>query len=224
MIINRVFNFIGYRFINFAFRLDNRHKYPDEEHIRYKKEDPYDIKRIEYSLNENSLVVDVGGLTGDWASKIYCRYSCYIDIYEPHPELSKIAMLNFETNSKVVIYPFGLSDKEGEMVLYGDWLNASLYKNDWEKHNVVNIKKASEIFKKYKHIDLLKLNVEGSEYNILPDLINNFDMKNIDNILIQFHNTVNDYKKKRDIIRKGLSKTHKMDWNYDYIFESWGRK
>ena len=224
MIINRIFNFIGFRFINLAFRLDNRHKQPDDETIRYKKDDPYDMKRIEYPLNENSMVVDVGGLTGDYAARIYCRYSCNIDVYEPHPELSKMAKMNFKTNPKVVIYPFGLSNKEGEMILYGDWLNASLYKNDWGGHSIVNIKKASDVFKKYKHIDLLKLNVEGSEYDILPDLINNFDMKKINYINIQFHNTVKDYVEKRDDIQKGLSKTHKLDWNYDFIHESWSRK
>lgn len=222
MILNRVFNFIGYRFVNLALNFDNRHQYPKQEEKRYKKEDPYEMKRIEYPLNKNSVVVDIGGLTGDFASRIYCRYSCNIDIYEPHPILSKIAELNFKSNPKVTVYSFGLSDREDTMTLYGDYWNASLYKNDHGNENVVDIKRASDVFKKYSHIDLLKLNVEGAEYDILPDLINNYDMKRIDNIQIQFHTTVNDYANKRDDIRKGLLKTHWMNWNYDYIFESWG--
>jgi len=221
MILNRVLNFIGYRFINLALDLDNRHQYPTKEYERYKREDPNEMKRVTYPLNKDSLVVDVGGLTGDWASRIYCLYSCNVDVYEPHPILSLKAQLNFETNNKVYVRDFGLSNKDSMMELYGDWHNASLYKNDTGSVTKVPVYQASEILKKYEHIDLLKLNVEGAEYNILPDLIANFDMTKINDIQIQFHRNVPDYDKKRDAIRKDLSKTHTMNWCYDYIFENW---
>ena len=109
MILNRIFNFVGYRFVNLALDFDNRHQYPKLEEARYKKEDPHEMKRVDYPLNEKSRVVDIGGLTGDFASRIYCRYSCYVDIYEPHPILCKIAEMNFEGNSNIIVYPFGLS-------------------------------------------------------------------------------------------------------------------
>ena len=221
MYLNRIFNFIGYRFVNLALDFDNRHQYPKLEEARYKKEDPHEMKRVTYPLTTDSVVVDIGGLTGDFASRIYCRYSCTIDIYEPHPALSKIAEMNFEGNPYVIVYPVGLSNKKDTMILYGDYWNASLYKNDCGNKNEVKIQKASDVFVHYDHIDLLKLNVEGAEYDILPDLIANYDMRKIDNIQIQFHQTVEGYSDKRDKIREGLSKTHTMDWCYDYIFENW---
>lgn len=224
MIINRILNFIGYRFINLALDFDNRHQYPKKEEARYKKDDPYEMIRVTYPLTTDSLVVDVGGLTGDWASRIYCRYSCYIDIFEPHPVLSLQAMRNFGGNDHVVVLPYGLSSQDGEMNLYGDFYNASLYKNDYGTTHTVRIRKASDVFKELysgQTIDLLKLNVEGAEYDILPDLIMNFDMNRIENIQIQFHQTVDGYAAKREAIRRDLSKTHKMTWGYDYIFENW---
>jgi len=221
MILNRLFNFIGYRFINLALDLDNRHQYPVEEYERYKLEDPHEMLRVTYPLNKDSLVVDVGGLTGDWASRIYCLYSCNIDIYEPHPVLSTEAKLNFEPNKKVYINGFGLGNKDDMMELYGDYWNASLYKNDCGNVTKVPILQASKVFDKYKYIDLLKLNVEGAEYDILPDLIANYDMSKIKNIQIQFHRNVPNYSRRRDDIRNDLSKTHTMNWCYDYIFENW---
>jgi FkbM family methyltransferase len=221
MILNKLLNFIGYRCINIALELDNCHHYPTEEYKRYKLEDPHEMKRVTYPLNKDSLVVDVGGLTGDWASRIYCLYSCNVDVYEPHPDLSLKANLNFATNQKVHIYGFGLSNKDDMMQLYGDYWNASLYKNDCGNVTEVPIRQASNVFNKYKHIDLLKLNVEGAEYDILPDLIANFDMTKINDIQIQFHRNVPGYDEKRDVIRKGLSETHTMNWCYDYIFENW---
>ncbi|MFA5715693.1 MAG: FkbM family methyltransferase, partial [Candidatus Paceibacterota bacterium] len=70
-------------------------------------------------------------------------------------------------------------------------------------------------------IDLLKLNVEGAEYKILPDLIKNYDMRKINNILIQFHRNCPDYNSQQGEIRASLSRTHRQVFNYDYIFEHW---
>jgi FkbM family methyltransferase len=224
MIPVRILNYIGYRAIEIAQRMDNIGKYPPEEHARYLKEDPYDMKRVTYPLNSDSLVVDIGGLTGDWAARIYCLYSCNIDIYEPHPVLSEQARLNFATNPKVNVYGYGLSDQWGMMTLYGDQHASSLYPNESGDKHQVSIEKASTEFnKKYgdKQIALLKLNVEGAEYGIMPDLLNNYDIKNITDIQIQFHTNVKNHEKKRDKIREQLAKTHYCSWNYDWIFENW---
>ncbi len=221
MILIRVLNFIGYRCINLAFDIDNVHHYPKEEYERYILEDPHGMLRVTYPLNKDSLVVDVGGLTGDWASRIYCLYSCNVDIYEPCPTLFNQAQMNFERNQKVRVFGYGLSNKDDTMKLYGDSQNASLYKNDRGNVTTVLILQASKIFTKYNHIDLLKINVEGAEYDILPDLISNYDMTKITDIQIQFHKNVPDCDKKRDAIRRDLSKTHHMNWCYDYIFENW---
>jgi FkbM family methyltransferase len=227
----RGLNFVGYRILNIstffivsAMRLDTIHMYDPKIEALYKTDDPYTMLRVTYPLNENLLVIDVGGLTGDWAARMYCLYSCYIDIYEPHPVMSTQAKMNFKNNSKVIVYPFGLSDQDGTLTLHGNWHNASIYSNDLGTKSIVDIKKASDVFnEKYsnKVIGLLKINVEGAEYHILPDLIKNFDMTKIKELQIQFHCNVDNYSKKRDDIREGLSKTHKCTWNYDYIFENW---
>ena len=227
----KILNFIGYRIVNvgtffnvLALDMDNIHHYPKDSFASFKRDDPNDMKRLLYPLNPNSLVVDVGGFTGDWAARIYCLYSCYIDIYEPHPELAIKCTMNFSGNQKVTTFPYGLGGSTGSLEFYGDNMNASIYKKDTQSVIVVPIKKASDIFKeKYsnEHIDLLKINIEGAEYDMLPDLIENFDMTKITNIQIQFHSVVPDYDKRRDDIRNALSKTHTMTWNYDYIFENW---
>ena len=229
----KIYNYIGYRILNLStffivkgLRADKIHRYNIETEAQYKKEDPYNMKRVTYPLNENSLVIDVGGLTGDWAARMYCLYSCFIDVYEPHPKLSKQAIMNFKGNKKVNIFNFGLGNKNDRLTLYGENANASLHEYDIGFHtqNIVDIKKTSEIFNKLynnKIIDVLKINVEGAEYDILPDLIDNYDMRKIKNLQIQFHTNVDNYDQKRNIIRESLSKTHSKTWDWNYIFENW---
>lgn len=236
MPINKVrfLNFIAYRIINagnaialFALDIDNIHHFLKEDWNKYKQEDPFDMKRVTYPFNENSLIVDIGGFTGDWAMRMYCLYSCFIDIYEPHPVLAAQSIRNFMKNDKVTTYPFGLDNKTAMMTLYGDNMNASLHKNEFGNEIQVPIKRTLDLFnEKYKNktIDLIKINAEGAEYNILMDLLENYDMTTINNIQIEFHKVIPDYDIQRNIISKLLSKTHKRSWNYDYVFENWELK
>ena len=90
-ISHKGFKLYRYRFINLAIDLDNVGTYIPEVKKAIDREDPHDMLRTTYPLNENSLVVDIGGFTGDWAMRMYCLYNCFIDIYEPHPMLAASA-------------------------------------------------------------------------------------------------------------------------------------
>ena len=223
----RALNFIGYRFINLAIEMDNVGTYIPEVKAAIDREDPHDMLRTTYPLNKDSLVVDIGGFTGDWAMRMYCLYSCFIDIYEPHPDLAGDAARNFRGNAKINTYAIGVGGENGILDLYGNTMNASLIPNSIGTVIKVPVRKASELFKERygdREIDLLKINIEGAEYDVVPDLINNWDFSKVYRFLVQFHNSVPGYQEKREACRKLMSKTHMMVWNYDYLFESWVRK
>ena len=39
--------------------------------------------RLNYELNEKSVVIDLGGYEGQWAADIFCKYVCSIHVFEP---------------------------------------------------------------------------------------------------------------------------------------------
>jgi FkbM family methyltransferase len=219
MFISRILNFFGYRLIDLANKLNL------DGYQKYQKDDPEELRYRGFPLTQNSLAVDIGGLTGDWASKIYCRYSCYIDIYEPHPISANKAMLQFLGNPKVEIYPVALSSATGTMELYGEVGTASLYKEgDTTTQHVVQVMKASDVFNqtyKIRDIDILKINIEGAEYNVLDDLLDNYDITKIKRLVVQFHKIGSNYEGKRKSIQDRLSKTHTQKWNFEYVWEYW---
>jgi hypothetical protein len=73
-------------------------------------------------------------------------------------------------------------------------------------------------------VDLLKLNIEGAEYDVLDRIIELNLLPHIKNIQIQFHRFVPDCERRRNVIRNYLSKTHTCVWNYDWIWEGWKLK
>ena len=72
-----------------------------------------------------------------------------------------------------------------------------------------------------KKIDLLKLNIEGGEYDALDDLINSGLLNIITNLQVQFHNFFPDAKKKMLNIHKELRKTHHITYQYEFVMENW---
>jgi FkbM family methyltransferase len=221
-----ILDFIGYRCLNFSYNISKRNRWPEEEQNRFFQEDPFDVKRITYPLNSESLVLDIGGYDGVWAMPVFCRYQPEICIYEPHPKLAEQCRQIFLGNSKVTVVEAGLSDHNGTAKFYGDSPEGSVYKNESRKIIEITLRKASDELKKRfkgRRINLMSINIEGSEYDVLPDLIENYDMTSIDYLIIQFHAIVPDYQKKCAEIRKGLEKTHHLEWKYDMIWESWGR-
>lgn len=218
-----ILNFIGYKLINMARDVSQIHQFPPGAWEEYVKDDPFETRWVTYPLNSLSMVVDVGAYDGDWAKLIYCRYSCFVDMYEPQPKLAEKVQSQICTNQKLLMFNYGLGGDDGKLSFYNCGQQGSLYQTGGGGVQEVLIRKASNIFNlRYRNgIDLFKINTEGAEYQILPDLIQNYDMRKIKYILIAFHSNVKNYKEKILAIRKELEKTHRKIWGVDEVFESW---
>jgi hypothetical protein len=68
---------------------------------------------------------------------------------------------------------------------------------------------------------LIKINVEGAEYPILKNLIDNGDITKIKNLQIQFHLFDGVENSEYDTIVNELSKTHKLSWRFPFVWENW---
>lgn len=182
--------------------------------------------RLDYPLNAESIVVDLGGYKGAWAQEIYDRYSCNVHIFEPHPRFYEECRQRFLSIDNVTVHDYGLSDSDGTFFISDDD-DASSF--SLESHSGTNIecklRNAHEAFSdiQLSYIDLIKINIEGGEFQVLPVLIENEWMKCIQFLQIQFH-TVGNYKSERDFIREQLSITHAEQWCYEFVWEGWARK
>ena len=72
-----------------------------------------------------------------------------------------------------------------------------------------------------KKIDLITINIEGSEYDLLEHLIETGFVKNIGNIQIQFHNFVPNATERMHSIQNNLAKTHKLTYQSEFVWENW---
>ena len=181
--------------------------------------------RLNYSLNKRSIVFDLGGYEGQWASDIYSKYLATIYVFEPMPEYAKNIKERFKKNPDIKIFTFGLSNEDKEISLTIDGDASSVIK---ESDDAVNaeLKNATTFIDSLgvRKIDLMKINIEGGEYDLLDHLIETGWIKNIDNIQVQFHDFFDEAEARMIKIQAQLKKTHKITYQYPFVWENWKRK
>jgi FkbM family methyltransferase len=185
-----------------------------------------DTLRLDYELDENSVVFDIGGYKGEFVSSIFNKYGSLIYVFEPVPEYYNIIIRKFSQNRKVLSYCFGLSAKSGETRISLADNSSSLFING---RNTIDIKLKSitEFIEenKIEKIDLAKINIEGSEYDLLESLIQNGLIERFRNIQVQFHDfIIPNARTRMNAIQQELSKTHELTWQYEFIWENWKLK
>ncbi len=180
--------------------------------------------RLSYPLNEDSTVFDLGGFQGDFANQINIRYRCYVYLFEPSVEFFEKCEKRFTQNSKVHCFNFGLSDENGRFTLSNEGDGSSiLHKSDANGIETVTVKKFSDVFDSLhiKNVDLIKINIEGSEYQLLDHMISSGLIEKFENIQVQFHDFVDNAKELRNTLTEKLSKTHHRTWCYEFVWENW---
>ena len=161
------------------------------------KDDGDNTLRINYNLNETSLVVDLGGYEGTFSQKIYDKYNCNI------------------------IYNLGVGNLTETKVLYCCEDATSFYCKVGDHSESSNIISFDSFVKNIKKIDLLKINIEGGEYDLLDHIIQTDLQEKIINIQVQFHKNIENCEVRRKNIQELLKKTHALTYNYDFIWENW---
>lgn len=179
-----------------------------------------------HPVTKDALVVDIGGYKGDYADTVLKLWGCNIIIYEPEPTFYTLCKERFKNDDRVTTIDVAITNEENPK-LYINNDGSTLYRKWCEKNGKqnpesINVrgKKASDEFKTL-HIDVLKLNCEGSEFDIIKDLYTNNLLDKIPYVIVQFHkvpNLIHQYTECQDI----LLDSHKRIFNFKW--QIWKKK
>lgn len=162
----------------------------------------------QYKSNSKTVVFDIGMNVG-FASIFFSNSPSVNAVYafEPFRQTFDRAQINFNLNknlaAKITSFHFGLSDKEevaqvaydyenkGQVGIYGTDLVKSVVKTT--QQTTINLKKASDVLigltKSFStQVDIiLKIDCEGSEYDILQDLADSGFLQQVKIIFMEWH-------------------------------------
>ena len=185
----------------------------------------FELRLNHYDLTHDSVVLDFGGYKGQWASDIFGMYHAEIHIFEPVVSFAKRIENRFKSNDKLNVYPIALGAENREEKIFLSEDGSSLYGKSGSFEPMI-IKDAFEWItqKGLEKIDLVKINIEGGEYELLPRLIESNLIESITDLQIQFHNLDSSSKPKMNDIQEALKKTHELTYEYEFVWENWRRK
>jgi FkbM family methyltransferase len=151
-------------------------------------------------LNSNSIVLDFGANIGDVSQYLNDMFNCKIYCYEPDPNAYNFLKQRFKNNYSINTSNLAITNDGQEKKLYfhkqskiGGQISYSeasslldkkenISQNNFYIVKSINIK---ELLNNFEYIDLIKIDIEGYEYEILPILIQN--NKKIGKIICELH-------------------------------------
>lgn len=181
--------------------------------------------RLRYKeLNHESTVFDLGGYKGQWSSDIFARYCCEIYCFEPVRTFATAIEEKFSQNPRIHVFPFGLAEQTKEATISNSADGSSMFTGNGQEN--IHLVQASSFLKEnnIKKIDLIKINIEGGEYDLLDHLIESGTITMINNLQIQFHNFFPEAEQRMRAIQANLGRTHRITWQYEFVWENWERK
>jgi FkbM family methyltransferase len=192
-------------------------------HREWLKADGDRTLRVDYPLDQDSIVVDVGGYRGDWASDIFSRYCCRIHIVEPLPGFVETLRTRFQGNPSVEIHALALGAEESLVPMATSADASSLHKSTSENSTLVPMTPAGAFLSELNvdQIDLMKVNIEGSEYDLIDDLHKTGWLVRIRDLQIQFHDFVPDAERLLQRAERLLEQTHERTYHFKFVWDNW---
>jgi FkbM family methyltransferase len=178
--------------------------------------------RVEFDhLGPDSLVLDLGGYKGDWTAEISRRYGANVMVFEPIKAFHDQIGQRFAGTPQVRPFQFGLGARDEVLEMHHSADGTGAFVQGQAEQ--VRLVEAHRFLREQgvERIDLLKVNIEGGEFELLEHLIASGDITRIRRLQVQFHDFVPDAVARRARLVEQLSRTHRQTWCFYFVWEEW---
>jgi FkbM family methyltransferase len=177
-------------------------------------------ERYNYDLTPESIVLDCGVYEGTFSDIISQKYKPLIYAYEPIAAFYQRSKERLKVWPNVKVFPYGVgsSTRNETFRVKGDMTGH--YSEGLEQSSVL-IVDIVDILKPFNRIDLLKLNIEGMEFEVLERILALQLQGIFKNIQVQPHGIVEDAENRWKSIQNQLLKTHKLTYSCPWTWENY---
>lgn len=182
-----------------------------EEAMRYQYDD----------LTPDSVVIDCGGFEGNFAKTINAKYGCHVMVFEPIFEFFGKVLLAVGNNPKIYVHhaAVGNSNRRENFGVKGDQTGVMCSGNRTENVAVADIATiVASILIGYQQIALLKLNIEGMEFEVMERILDTGLADRVVHFQVQAHNIIPDAESRWQRIMDRLAETHEVDYYAPWVW------
>lgn len=180
------------------------------------------------TIAQNGTVLDIGSYTGEFSLKLKRRYpNLRIELFEPFTKYYEISLQNLRGFQNVNGHELAVT-KDGREVKF-DVMgirtkqiseNGNSDKNTFTSSSI----SFSQLLSEHPLISLLKMNIEGMEYECIESIFSTSQIEKVELILIQFHDFSSDHSLRRSRIQEFFAQTHTPRFIYEWKWELWELK
>lgn len=179
----------------------------------------------DHAVAPGSVIYDVGGYLGDWTAGMLAKHPCEYHVFEPHPEAFTELQSRFAGRPEVHLHEFALGRGNGRVALSSDEEGSSIVSPREGQTLEVRLVDACEFLREHGcRVALMKLNIEGAEYELLESLFWSDLRDRVGSLLVQFHSGTPDAMARYGAIEHKLRETHELAWRYPFLWELWRPK
>lgn len=191
-------------------------------------EHPWDLESVNFPLNENSVVFEIGGYEGRWSVEIARRFNPNIYVFEPQPWAFKKCVEAMKPYSNARVFDFALGAENGEFPM-GQWETdgCSFFHIQDGKPCGSGVMQRFDDFLKVEgipRIDLCLMNIEGYELVLLPYMLRKRILNRIHFFMCQFHT----FSDKDDALyydlRRAIGLRKRLRFDYGKVLTCWESK
>ena len=191
---------------------------------------PKNIRKVVGNLNKNEICIDCGANIG-LITELFASYGCYVHSFEPNPYVYEILEEKYSSNKMISLYKSAVGIKDGDCKLYMHKNSSknpikyseatslmseknNISQNDFIVSKMINLE---TFLKKFKSIKILKIDIEGYETILIPWLIKNQLLDNVEYIFIETHEKIDSLEDATKNMKAMIS-NHKLN---NKIFCNW---
>ncbi len=149
-------------------------------------------KILDLPLNKDSIIYSFGiGTDITFEQDLVKNKGCKVFAFDPTPKAIKY--VSEQKSDNIIVREYAISNQDTltkfTLPQNDNFVSGSLVYDFGGENIVVRCHKLSTIMKEFNHthIDLLKMDIEGAEYDVFEDLKNSKILENIEQICIEFH-------------------------------------
>lgn len=183
--------------------------------------------RYDYpDLKSASIVLDLGAYHGQFSKILTAKYPCRIHAFEPVPEFFSIADAALKDCYNVTVYncAVGRDDLDLMISVAGD--RSGAFEDNGERifcrqlgiESILNDQCEGSM------VDLMKVNIEGGEFDLLDFILDAGLQYKFRNISVQFHDLVINAHQRYNAIREQLLQSHKLTYDYPWCWQNFQLK
>jgi FkbM family methyltransferase len=188
---------------------------------------------IDVDLPEGAVVLVVGAFEGEWAARILQRADAKgpaglsLHAFEPETRVAERLAETMRADARFHMHPYGLAGRDRVEVMTVDGLGTSLFSDgtgpsefgtlEVPLRDVAGVLASLDVTR----VDLVKINIEGGEYEVLDRLHATGWLPRTGTLIIQFHEFAPGAYRGRRRNRRQLAETHRCTWCYPWVYERW---